>query len=80
MTFAAIDWQNVVALGLVALAALYLGWQAVHQFAGRKARSCGQSCAGCPVPTVRVPAPPASVIPVDQLASSGQRLSSGNRH
>jgi hypothetical protein len=42
-----LDWQNLIALAIVAIAGLYLARQAWITFARKKSGACG-SCASCP--------------------------------
>jgi hypothetical protein len=41
------DWQNLVALLLVAVAAVYVGWALIRAARRKKTSGCG-SCASCP--------------------------------
>lgn len=43
-----IDWQQAVAIALVASTAAYLGWRAWKRLAGKNATGCG-TCSACPI-------------------------------
>jgi hypothetical protein len=41
--------QNVIAILIVAMAAVYLGWRGWCVFARKRAAGCGSGCGSCPV-------------------------------
>lgn len=49
-----VDWQNLIVLGLVAAAGIYLARQAWATIARKKSGACG-SCGSCPASTAADP-------------------------
>jgi hypothetical protein len=68
------DWQLIISIVFVALAAAYVLWRAVRRVAGRSTGACS-SCHSCPASKTSETLPELPFIAADQLGlySDGQR-------
>ena len=66
--FMNLDVQNILALGVVAMAAAYLGRLGWRTLSARKAAGCG-TCGSCPSTKS---SEPGAVVSVDQLVDSAR--------
>lgn len=69
-----IDWQNIIAITLVAIAAIYLAWRVRSVFARRKSKGCGAGCSTCSQEAKLSSAPEEVVIPIEDLAASIRKI------
>jgi hypothetical protein len=60
------DWQHIITIVIVALAAAYVLRRAVYRFAGKQTGSCS-SCHSCPAAKTSAATPERPFVSADQL-------------
>lgn len=72
-----IDWQQAIAIILVALAASYVGWRAWHRFFSKG--GCG-TCAGCSGVGARQAMRERTIVPIESLTPEPCSVHCSNAH